>query len=80
MVELELVAGLAEAVHEIEDAAELLVPAVFDLCKADVYSLLYEFGTLEALAEVHDKPHRLDGMTGVELAAVEAIDEIAIFT
>ena len=78
LVPFEFVAGMAEAVHEVEDAAELLVPAVLYFLEADINSLLDEFGTAEALAEVHDKPHSLDGVAGVELAAVEAVNEVAV--
>ena len=78
LIELEFMAGLAEAVHEVEDASELLVPPVLDFGEADVHRFPDEFRASEALAEVHDEPHRLDGMAGVELAAVEAIDEVAV--
>ncbi len=78
LVPFELVARMAEAIHEVEDAAVLLVPAVLDLVEADLNGFLDELGTVEALAEVHDEPHGLDGVAGVHLAAVEAIDEVAV--
>ena len=78
LIPFKLVTRMAETIHEVEDAAELLVPAVLNLLQTYLDSLLDELGTIQALAEVHDKPHRFDGMAWIELATVEAIDEITI--
>ena len=71
-------AGLAEEVHEVEDAAELLVPSVLHLLEADFHCLMDEFGPVQTLAQIHDKPHGFDGVAGVEFAAVEAVNQIAV--
>ena len=78
LVPFEFVARMAETVHEVEDAVVLLVPTVLHFLKGDFHSLLDEFGAAKTLAEVHDEPHGFDGVTGVHLAAVEAIDEVAV--
>ena len=62
-------------VHEVENSAKLLVPAIFSHANGSVLSFLDEFGAVESLAEVHNEPHSLNGMTRVHVAAVHAINE-----
>ena len=69
---------MSETIHEVENASELFVPTVLDFLQANLNSLLDELWTVQALAEVHDEPHRLDSVTGIELATVETIDEVAV--
>ena len=78
LVKLQLVAGLAQAVHEVEDALVLLVPAVFHLGKRYLHRLVDKLGAVKPLPEVHQEPCRLDGMTGVHLATVEAVHQFAV--
>ena len=69
---------MAEAVHEIEDAAVLLVPSVVGLVEGDVNGFLNEVLTAEALAEVHDKPHGFNGVAWIEEASVEAVNKFVV--
>ena len=78
LVPFELLTGMAQTIHKVENATVLLVPTIFGLVERDAYSLFNEFGTVQAFAKVHDEPHGLDGMTGVEQAAVEAVNEVAV--
>ena len=65
LVELEFVTGLAQAIHEVEDAVVLFVPTVLSLTEGDVYGFVDEVLTTQTFAEVHDKPHGFDGVTRV---------------
>ena len=50
LIPFELLEGASEAIHEVEDAAILLVPTVFGFLEGDVLGAFYEFGAAEALA------------------------------
>ena len=65
---------MAQAVHEIENAAVLLVPAILGFVERNLHGLLNEVLPSEAFAQVHDEPHGLDGMAGVELPTLEAVN------
>ena len=78
LVPFELLARMAEAVHEIEDAAVLLVPSVVGLVEGGVNGFLNEVLTAEALAEVHDKPHGFNGVARIEKASVEAVNKFVV--
>ena len=78
LVPFELLAGVSQPVHKVEYASVLLVPAVFGFVEGYAGGPLYQVGAAEAFAEVHNEPHSFDGVAGIELPAVEAVDELAV--
>ena len=78
LVPFQLLARTAEAIHEVEDAAVVLVPSVFCFVDGDFHRFFNQFRTVEALSEVHDEPHGFDGMARIEQTSVEAVDELAV--
>lgn len=78
LIPFELLEGASEAIHEIEDAAVLLVPSVFGFGEGYLDGFVDEGGVADASAEVHDEPHGFDGVAGVEEAAVHAVDEVTV--
>lgn len=75
LVPLQLLGRTAVAIHEVEDASILFVPAVFQHLQCRVLGFHHQFGAVEALAQVHDEPHGLDGVAGIHVAAFEAVHQ-----
>ena len=78
LVPLELLKRSAQTIHEVEDAAVLLVPTVLSLAKGDVNGFVDKVLTTETLAEVHDEPHGFDGVTRIQEASLVAVHQLAV--
>ena len=78
LVPLQLLHWTVQAVHEVEDASVLLVPTILHLGKGNLHGLLNEGLVAQALAKVHDEPHGLDGMTGIQQTAIHAIHHLVV--
>ena len=78
LVPFELLEGVSEAIHEVEDAAVLFVPTVFGFGEGNLDGFVDEGSVANASAEIHDEPHGFDGVSGVEETAVHTVDELAV--
>lgn len=78
LVPFELLLRVSEPVHEIEQAAVLLVPAIFSRVERDLYGLVDQRPVVEPHAEVHDEPHSFERVAGIDLPAFERVGELAV--
>src|SRR5690554_573209 len=75
LIPLQLLGRRSLSVHKIEDSAILLVPTVLNHFNCCLYRLLDELWTVESLAQIHDEPHRFDGMSRIDQSSVEGVGE-----
>ena len=78
LIPFQLHAGRALAVQKIENAAVLLVPAVFGGIERDFHRFVNQRTVVETHAEVHDEPHRFERMSGIHLTALERIGKPSV--
>ena len=78
LIPFQLHAGRALAVQKIENAAVLLVPAVFGGIERDSHRFVDQRTVVETHAEVHNEPHRFERMSGIHLTALERIGKLSV--
>lgn len=78
LVPLQLLQGAAQTVHEVEDAAILLVPTVLHLAQGNVNGFLDKVFPAQTLPQIHNEPHGLDGVTGILQTAFVAVHQFAV--
>ena len=78
LVPFKLLARATQAIHKIKNAAMLLVPTIFSLVKRNSHSLFNQVLTSQSLAQIHHKPHRLNGMSRVQQPPVKTVHQFAI--
>ena len=71
LVPFELLLGMPQTVHEVEAAAVLFVPAVFDRPQGDFDGAVDQIAPAEPYAHVHDEPHGFERVARIDRATLE---------
>ena len=79
LVPFQFLGRVAFAVHEVEDAAVLLVPSVFDDAKGDLHALVNDVLPVEADSQIHHEPQGLQIVTRIDAPSFETIHQRAVW-
>jgi len=79
LIPLELLGWKPFPVHKIENTAVFFVPAIFERFERCLHRFSDQLRPVHPLAQVHDKPHCLDGVSRIHEPAVEGVGERAVF-
>ena len=74
LIPFELLGRFALGVKKIEYSAVFLVPCEIEDAEDYVYRPVDQWAIIASPGDIHDEPHCLDSMAGVDQSAVKAID------
>ena len=79
LIPFQLLRWTTVTVHEIIGTSVFLVPAIIKYCKGGLFGFLYQFRTVQTFAQIHDKPHRFNGMARSYLTTFKAVNQTTVY-